>query len=110
MGKRLKNATVVQEDDFGVCLWRMPDGEYLGDGDGNFLSLQGRVYDVVVQEKMRKAAVHYMGEEASEGSFEWVAGARQISDSEHDDQMDRLLDGKIPDPVDALRQLKEMGK
>lgn len=106
MGKRLKNAQVIIEDSIGVCLWRMPDGTYLGDDDGHFLSATGYLDDIIIEGKMRDAARSYIGEEALLGEPIWMSGSRQISDSEADDEMERFLDGRIPDVVDAARQLE----
>ncbi len=105
MGKTLKNAELVIEDNFGVCLWRMPDGSCLGDDDGRFLSMQGLLRDPIVEEKMKKAAVYYLGDEAMQGHAVWSPGSRQVTDSEQDDQMERFLDGKIPDVADQANQL-----
>lgn len=106
MGKKLKNAQVVVEDDWGVCLWRMPDGAFLGDDEGRFLSAQGALYDWMIESKMRKAAVSYLGEEARSGKPFWMPGSRKVSDSEAEDQMERLLEGRIPDVADQANQLE----
>lgn len=110
MGKKLKNAQVVVEDDFGVCVWRMPDGAYLGDGEGRFLSLQGKLHDPIIEIKMSKAAQYYLGEEAKLGGPLWLPGSRQVTDNEADDQMERLLNGRIPDVADQASQLEKKNK
>ena len=97
----------IPESAYGVCLWEY-EGACLSDGDGNFLSLEGVVGDKRVEEKMRKAALYWMEEEA--GHPKWVPSARKISYSEWEDQNARLLDGEIPDEVDAARQLLRKGK
>ena len=102
---KLKKASVVEEDDFGVCLWRMPDGLMLGDDEGRFLSMEGRVNDILVESKMRGAAIHWLGKEGLEGSAVWVRGSRQVTDNEADDHMERMLEGRIPDPVDSAKQI-----
>jgi len=107
MGRNLKNAQVVVEDDFGVCVWQMPDGAFLGDDEGRFLSLQGALYDPLIEIKMRKAAKYYLGEEAELGGPFWLPGSRQVTDNEAEDQMDRLLEGKIPDVADQASQLEK---
>jgi hypothetical protein len=105
MGKMLKNMEVIVEDEFGVCLWCMPDGNFLGDDEGRFLSSYGKLDDIIIEEKMRAAAVYYIGVEANIGQPVWVSGSRKISDDEHDDQMERMLNGDIPDIVDEVKQL-----
>lgn len=109
MPMRLKRVQPVIEDIYGVCLWRMHDGSYLGDGDGRFLSMFGVLENPTIQEKMRKAAASYIGEEAMLGGPLWMPGSRQISDSESDDQMENLLEGRVPDAVDLARQAKAKG-
>lgn len=105
MGVKLKKITPVQEHRTGVCVWLMPDGSYLGDGDGNFLSLSGEINDFIVEAKMQQAAVYWLGEVAKTGKPRWMAGARQVTDGELDEQNERLLEGYIPDEVDSARQL-----
>ena len=109
MGKMLKNVQVVVEDLRGVCLWRMPDGACLGDDDGNLLSMEGNLNDFIIEKKMRDAAKYWMGVEALEGSPHWIPGSRKITDGESDDHMERMIDGRIPDPVDVFKQLDRKG-
>lgn len=104
MGVKLKGIQPVYEDTDGVCIWVMPDGSVLGDEDGNFLSLSGSLHDPLVEIKLRKAAIYWCGEEAKLGNAKWIPGARKITDDEYDEQTHRLLNGKIPDPVDEARQ------
>lgn len=77
-----------------LCLWEMPDGRYIGDSDGTFLCAESYdVNDPIVESKMRQA-VEVFGIEG--GKPIWLPG-RKVTDMEADDQMERLLDGKIPD-------------
>ena len=109
MAKRLKNAQVVIEDLHGVCLWQMPDGACLGDDEGRYLSMEGDLNNPLIEQKMRDAAIHYLGFEALEGKAIWMSGSRKITDGEADDHMERMLDGHIPDPVDVAKQLHRGG-
>jgi hypothetical protein len=109
MGKRLKNAEIIIEDPLGVCLWQMPDNSCLGDDEGRYLSMEGDLNNPIIEQKMRDAAVHYLGFEALQGKAMWMSGSRKITDSEADDHMERMLDGNIPDPVDVAKQLQRGG-
>ncbi len=100
---RLKRATPVIEDDFGVCLWQMPDGAVLGDEEGRFLSMAGQLNCPIVESKMKKSAIYWLGEEALLGKPMWMPGSRKISDSEYEDQMENLLSGKTPDEVESMK-------
>jgi hypothetical protein len=109
MGKMLKKIEVITEDITGVCLWMMPDGACLGDDEGKFLSMEGYLHDFIIEKKMRDAAKFWVGPEALEGKPHWISGSRKITDGESDDHMERMLDGDIPDPVDAMKQLSRKG-
>jgi hypothetical protein len=95
---------VVPDVAWGVCVWEV-DGKYLSDGTG-YLSLEGYLNDPKIEKKMAEAAKYWMEGEFA-GKPVWIPGARQVSGDEYDDQMARLRDGKIPDPVDQVRQLME---
>ena len=90
---------IVPEHTYGVCVWEV-DGAYLSDGDG-FLSLEGLIGDQRIEKRMRDAAKYWLG--TTEGQPKWLPGARKVTSDEYEDQNARLLDGKIPDPVEAAR-------
>jgi hypothetical protein len=105
MGVTLKKISPVIEDLRGVCVWIMPDGSVLGDDEGNILSLGGELYNLVVEGKMREAAIYWAGLEAGLGEPKWIAGARQVTDEERSEQEDRLQAGLVPDEIDEARQV-----
>lgn len=77
-----------------ICVWQMPDGKWIGNSDGEFLCAESYTEgDKEVESKMRAAARSYG---IDEGGPVWMAG-RKVSSMEADDQMERLLEGKIPD-------------
>lgn len=87
----------VPERTFGVCIWIMPDGKPLSDGDG-YLSAEGFVGDENIEKRVKEAARYWTG--SDEGRVSWVHGARKVSGSELDDQKARLADGYTPDPYE----------
>ena len=94
----IKNKKIwVPERAFGVCIRIMPDGLPLSDGDG-VLSAEGLVNDPNVEKRVREAAKYWTGSE--EGYPAWVPGARKVSDSERDDQAERLANGFVADPYE----------
>jgi hypothetical protein len=101
----IKNGRIwVPERTYGVCIWIMPDGKPLSDGDG-VLSAEGFVGDEKIERRVAEAAKYWTGSE--QGEVAWVHGARKVSSSERDDQVERLYDGLIPDPYeDLLDELK----
>lgn len=94
----VKNKKIwVPERSFGVCIWIMPDGKPLSDGDG-VLSAEGLVNDPKIEKRVKEAAKYWTG--SDEGYAAWVPGARKVSDSERDDQAERLASGLIADPYE----------
>ncbi|SVC63181.1 uncharacterized protein METZ01_LOCUS316035 [marine metagenome] len=83
---------------FGICAWRLPSGELIMDADRNILCAEGFVGDPVIERQVAEAAAYWS--DNAGGKVHWVEGARKISDDELDDQGGRLLDGKIPDPME----------
>jgi hypothetical protein len=84
---------------YGVCIWVMPDGKPLSDGDG-VLSAEGFVGDKNIEKRVAEAAKYFTNSE--EGEVAWVHGARKISASERDDQVERLNNGLNPDPFEDM--------
>lgn len=89
----------VPERKFGVCIWIMPDGKPLSDGDG-YLCAEGYVGDPNVERQIVEAVKYWTG--STEGRISWVHGARKVTGSELDDQKERLAQGLIPDPVEDI--------
>lgn len=106
MGMKLKNIQRADDDTvkYGVCVWKMNNNEIIGDGDGNYLSLGGPLYHPVIEQKMYKAVKSYIGDEVDLGKPFWYPGARQVSDEEYIEQLQRLEAGLIPDPVEAIER------
>lgn len=89
----------VPERAFGVCIWIMPDGKPLSDGDG-VLCAEGMMNDEKIEKKVAEAAKYWTG--SDEGYATWVGGARKVSASERDDQAERFVNGLDPDPFEDV--------
>ena len=89
----------VPDTSFGVCIWIMPDGLPLTDGDG-VLSAEGIINDPKIEKRVAEAALYWTGSDA--GHAAWVSGARKVSKSEFEDQSARLSDGLVPDPYEDV--------
>jgi len=109
MSDIVKNKRIwVPDRTFGVCIWILPNGQPLSDGDG-FLSAEGFIGDKDIESRVEAAAKYWTGSE--EGELAWVHGARKVSGSEREDQIARFHDGLIPDPLeDAFDGLRKNGK
>ena len=94
--KRL-NQQVVEDTILGVYVWEMPDGRWIGDDEGNFLSIASKKGNTdrinALAREVRSYGIH-------EGSPKFLAGKRKIDDEEFEHQKQRLEWGLTPDPLD----------
>lgn len=91
-----KKITPVSETNIGIYVWRLPNGDYLHDGDFNFLSVAARRGDIQAMANISKVAKNL----GYEGTPEFAEGHRKINDEEFAEQVYRLTQGLTPDPLD----------
>lgn len=89
--------TIVDNAQYGVWCWELPNGRLLSDGEGNYLSLNGLKDDLRCMMKLRRAAASYG---YAQGKPVFKVGKRKVTDSEWEDQMERMKNGDIADPLD----------
>jgi hypothetical protein len=85
------------ETTLGVYVWEMPDGRWIGDDDGNFLSITSK--------KGNRSRIDALAREVRtygiyEGGPKFLMGKRKINDEEFEEQQTRLKWGLTPDPLD----------
>ena len=92
------NQSVVEETILGIYVWEMPDGRWIGDDEGNYLSVTSKKGN---KEKIRMLAnaVRHYG--ITEGKPKFLSGRRKIDDEEFEYQQQRLKWGLVPDPLDV---------
>jgi hypothetical protein len=92
-----KKVSVVEETDYGLYLWKMPNGSLVADEDKNFLNIPARKGD---QQKINiiKDTVRSFG--ITEGEPIFFSGHRRVTDEEYEYQKQRLDWGLIPDEQD----------
>ena len=105
--KRVKSQFKQGETTLGVYVWEMPDGRWIGDDDGNFLSVTSKIGDRSRIDLLAKAVRHYGIEE---GKPKFLEGSRKIDDEEFEYQKQRLKWGLTPDPLDIGVYKDEMKK
>lgn len=88
---------IVEETAWGVYVWQTPDGEILGDDDGNFMLIRSVKGDREKIQKLADAAKHYG---YPEGKAVFWSGKRPITDEELEEQLQRAAAGLVPDPLD----------
>lgn len=88
-----------QEDEtrLGIYVWEMPDGRWIGDDDGNYLSITSTKGNKQRISLLANAVRSYG---ISDGQPKFLAGKRKIDDEEFEYQKQRLEWGLVPDPLD----------
>ena len=102
-----KNTKIVEETTLGIYVWEMPDGRWIGDDDGNFLS--------ITSIKGNKSKIDALAREVRsfgiyEGGPKFLSARRKIDDEEFQYQKQRLDWGLVPDPYDIGNYKDEMKK
>jgi len=92
-----QKSSIIEETRLGIYVWEMPDGRWIGDDDGNFLS--------VTSTKGNKSKIDALASEVASFGIDvgrplFLSGRRKIDDEEFEHQSQRLQWGLIPDPLD----------
>jgi hypothetical protein len=92
-----QKSSIVEETRLGIYVWQMPDGRWIGDDDGNFLS--------ITSTKNNKSKIDALAREVRSYGIDvgqplFLSGRRKIDDEEFEHQSERLKWGLIPDPLD----------
>jgi len=104
---KLKSAVVQEETRLGIYVWEMPDGRWIGDDDGNFLSVTSTKGNRSKIESLMKVVKSYG---IYEGQPKFLSGRRKVDDEEFEYQKQRLEWGLVPDPYDIGNYKDEMKK
>lgn len=102
-----KYKVLDEESTLGIYVWEMPDGRWIGDDNGNFLS--------VTSKKNNRSRIDALAREVRsygiyEGQPKFLSARRKIDDEEFEYQKQRLNWGLIPDPMDIGNYKDEMKK
>lgn len=94
----IKNSrqTLVEETILGIYVWEI-DGKWVGDDDGNFLSITSKKGNREKMEQLRKVVSSYG---IDRGAPKFLAGRRKVDDEQYEFQKQRLEQGLVPDPFD----------
>lgn len=85
------------ETTLGIYVWEMPDGRWIGDDEGNYLSVTSKKNNKTKIEALANAVASYG---IYEGQPKFLMGKRKIDDEEFEYQQQRLKWGLTPDPLD----------
>jgi hypothetical protein len=104
---KIKYSGVEDETRLGIYVWEMPDGRWIGDDDGNYLSISSikgnRARIDALAREVRSFGIY-------EGQPKFLSGRRKIDDEEFEHQKQRLDWGLVPDPLDIGNYKDEMKK
>jgi hypothetical protein len=94
---------IVEEVPYGVYVWQMPDGKWIGDDEGNFLSIAAMKGDSKKIQQLKDTVASYG---ITDGKPFYLSGHRKVTDEEFENQKRRLEFGLVPDELDvpALRE------
>jgi hypothetical protein len=88
---------IVEETDYGLYLWEMPDGSIVADDEKNFLNIPGKRGDMSKIKIITEAARSFGIEE---GKAVFLSGHRRVTEEEYEYQKQRLEWGLVPDELD----------
>lgn len=93
-GVKHKRSLVSDNIGVGLYAWQMPDGNILGDSQGNVLSVAARLGDIKPQLQIKEYVEKELG--ITEGKPKFLDGAVKLTDGENDMQIEQMLDGYVP--------------
>lgn len=88
---------IVEETDYGLYIWEMPDGKIVSDEDKNYLNIPAKRGDLSKIKALTDAVRSYG---INEGKAIFLSGHRRVTDEEYEYQKQRLEWGLIPDEMD----------
>jgi len=113
LNKLGKAKVVADKTKYGVYVWEMPDGKWVGDDEGNYMLIPAVFGDAEKIKILKEAAEGYG---VTEGAPKFLPGRRKVSDEEYAAQEARLHAGLTPDPwdlgegLDAAKRMVQNGR
>jgi hypothetical protein len=104
--------TPIEEVNYGLYVWQMPDDSVVMDEAGNYLCIPSIRGDIRQIKKLKDAAKHYGLEE---GKPLFFSGHRTVTQEELEEQKARADMGMVPDTQDMpammeyVKEVREMG-
>lgn len=86
---------VAENTDLGVYMWQFHDGTYLSDGEGNYLNVAGRKFDLEKMAAIQEVVRHY-GIDTETGKVVFMPGLTRATDEEYQEDLDRFKQGLTP--------------
>lgn len=98
----------IEETNYGVYVWYTQDNKIIKNEDGDVLSVPSMKGDLTRINALKTVAHDYMKQMGAEpgGRAVFLAGRRQITDEQYEEQKARAAMGLTPDPFD-FRAMEE---
>ena len=90
----VRRQVIEKKYNWGLYVYKKSDGKWFTDGEGNILNIESTRGDILQITKLKNAAKHY-GDDG-EGEAVFVPGLTRVSEEEHSEQLDRMMNGLIP--------------
>ena len=96
---KTRSKILEEESTLGIYVWEMPDGRWIGDDDGNFLSITSKKgnrsnLDALARE-VRTFGIY-------EGGPKFLSARRKINDEEFEDFVERNYDTLYEDYINSI--------
>ena len=102
--KKIRTTVVQSKSKYGIYVWAMPDGKWVGDDEGRYMLIPSERGD---QEKIKQITDAARSYGITEGEAVFVPGRRRVSDEEYSQQEARLKMGLTPDPFDIDESIEQ---
>jgi hypothetical protein len=102
MSNTKKIRPIKSNSKYGIYVWQLPNGSYFEDDRGNTLNVPSVEHDIEKMSKLSAAAAHWG---KPDGKPVFLAGVGRASDSEYEEDIQRMIDGETPyGDTDAWRE------
>jgi hypothetical protein len=104
---KINSQVMDEESTLGIYVWEMPDGRWIGDDEGNYLSITSKKNN---KSRIEALAKEVRGFGIYEGQPKFLSARRKVTDEEFEEQQSRLKWGLVPDPLDIGNYKDEVKK
>ena len=94
----VRRKVIDKHYDWGLYVYKKSDGKWFTDGTGSVLNIPSQKGDISKIAELKREAV-FNGDDG-EGTAHFVPGLTRISEDEHSEQLDRMVNGLIPSKND----------
>jgi hypothetical protein len=94
----VRKKIIEKNYDWGLYVYKKSNGKWFTDGNGSVLNIESMRNDLTKITELKQAAKHYG--DPGDGEAIFVPGLTRISEEEHSEQLDRMVNGLIPSQND----------